>query len=346
MNKLMHKTIALLLALWLGANVNAAFAQQKMRVWGLNGTLTTLPSSQVDSITFTAEKAFTELSMTVADGSVTENGLEATVSALLKDGIKAFDVATTVGVCYSAINDVPTVGDLTRKLGTNCDTYHVAFANLLPGTTYHFRPYVTLLDETCYGPVVTLTTTGTKLADRSRTVNGHLFVDLGLASGLLWAETNLGAETANAAGSYFAWGETQTKTSYTADNSAWYGKLHTGNLTAAEDAATAQWGEGVRTPSYAEVTDLMQNCVWTWTNLNGTKGYRISSATNGNNIFLPVTGRYSGEEVGNLTIGNYWTSTPVNDVHAYMFKFIGGLRQLIDGENYIGHTVRPVVDAD
>lgn len=355
MNKRMHKSLALLLALWLGANITAVFAQQNMSVWTIAGTPTTLPTSQVDSLTFTAKNAFSDLSFTVTEESLTENGFEATASALLSPWVKSFhtpvmgksfDITTMVGVCYSAVNSLPTVGDLKRKLGTNCDTYRLAVGSLLPGTTYYFRPYITLLDETCYGPVVTVTTKGTKTADRSRTVNGHRFVDLGLASGLLWAETNVGAESAAQAGSYFAWGETQTKTSYTADNAAWYGTEHTGNLTAAEDAATALWGEGVRTPTYAEMTDLMQNCVWTWTALDGTKGYRVSSATNGNSVFLPVTGRYSGETLDNLTLGNYWTSSPTNEFHAYKLKFIGGLRQLIDGESYFGHTVRPVVNAD
>ena len=345
MKNRMHKTFALLLALWLGANFTAAFAQQNVCVWKSNGTLSTLPSSQVDSVTFSAENAFAALSLEVADGSETDCGFDATVSALLNEWVKSFSVTTAVGVCYSGTNPVPTVGDLTRKLGTSCDTYRLEFANLLPGTTYYFRPYVTLLDETCYGKVVAVTTKGEKLADRSREVNGHRFVDLGLPSGLLWAEANVGAESAEAAGSYFAWGETSAKSSYTDANSAWYGKTHTGILAASEDAATAAWGEGARTPTYVEVSELMQNCVWTWTAVNGTKGYSVSSATNGNSVFLPVTGRYSGDTLDNLTLGHYWTSTPENDVHAYKLKFIGGLRQILGGESYFGHVVRPVADA-
>lgn len=345
MKKSMHKTFALLLALWLGANITAAYAQQNVCVWKSNGTLSTLPSSQVDSVTFSAANAFVALSLEVADGSVTECGFEATVSALLGEWVKSFDVTTSVGVCYSGTNPAPTVSDLTRKLGTSCDTYRLEFANLLPGTTYYFRAYVTLLDETCYGKVVAVTTKGEKLADRSRLVNGHRFVDLGLASGLLWAEANVGAESAEKAGSYFAWGETTEKSSYTDASSAWYGKTHAGSLAASEDAATAIWGEGVRTPTYGEVSELMQNCVWTWTAVNGTNGYRVSSATSTNSVFLPVTGRYSGDTLDNLTLGHYWTSTPVNDVHAYKLKFIGGLRQLLGGESYFGHVVRPVAAA-
>ncbi len=38
-------------------------------------------------------------------------------------------------------------------------------------------------------------------------IDGHKFVDLGLPSGLLWAETNIGAKTAADYGNYYAWGE-------------------------------------------------------------------------------------------------------------------------------------------
>ena len=36
--------------------------------------------------------------------------------------------------------------------------------------------------------------------------NGHEFVDLGLPSGLLWATCNVGADSPEQAGLYFAWG--------------------------------------------------------------------------------------------------------------------------------------------
>lgn len=45
-------------------------------------------------------------------------------------------------------------------------------------------------------------------------INGHTFVDLGLPSGLLWADRNVGASQPAAYGDYFAWGETKPKTDY------------------------------------------------------------------------------------------------------------------------------------
>ena len=46
------------------------------------------------------------------------------------------------------------------------------------------------------------------------TINGHAYVDLGLPSGTLWATCNVGADSPEDFGDYFAWGETQSKTIY------------------------------------------------------------------------------------------------------------------------------------
>ena len=49
---------------------------------------------------------------------------------------------------------------------------------------------------------------------------GHELVDLGLPSGLLWATCNIGAETPEQVGNYYAWGEIQNRTDFTENNYA------------------------------------------------------------------------------------------------------------------------------
>ena len=44
--------------------------------------------------------------------------------------------------------------------------------------------------------------------------DNHEYVDLGLPSGTLWATMNIGANTPEEYGSYFAWGETEPKFTY------------------------------------------------------------------------------------------------------------------------------------
>lgn len=65
------------------------------------------------------------------------------------------------------------------------------------------------------------TSTDTSSSKPSNTINGHKFVDLGLPSGLLWADRNVGADSPYDIGDYFAWGEVLSKTTYTDDNYKW-----------------------------------------------------------------------------------------------------------------------------
>ncbi len=56
---------------------------------------------------------------------------------------------------------------------------------------------------------------------KKNSFNDHEFVDLGLPSGLLWATCNIGANSPEEYGDYFAWGETEPK-----DNYSWLSYKH------------------------------------------------------------------------------------------------------------------------
>ena len=113
------------------------------------------------------------------------------------------------------------------------------------------------------------------------TVSGsgdHDYVDLGLPSGTLWATCNVGADSPEDYGDYFAWGETQPKDTYDWSTyqycngsyntltkysveffDSWYEQYtnygYNGfidNLTTLlpeDDAATANWGADWRMPT-------------------------------------------------------------------------------------------------
>ena len=49
------------------------------------------------------------------------------------------------------------------------------------------------------------------MTNENNSADGHVYVDLGLPSGTLWAECNVGASKPEDRGDYFAWGETQAK---------------------------------------------------------------------------------------------------------------------------------------
>ena len=131
------------------------------------------------------------------------------------------------------------------------------------------------------------------------------YVDLGLPSGNLWAECNLGASTPEQYGDYYAWGEVEPKQKYTSLNHKWYkegapsqgytkynnedGKL---TLEDEDDAVIQKLGNGWRTPTLADFRELTNQKLTTIkkTTLNGVAGYQITSKKNGKSIFIPFAG--------------------------------------------------------
>ena len=176
-------------------------------------------------------------------------------------------------------------------------------------------------------------------------IDGHAYVDLGLPSGLLWATCNVGAKASEEYGDNFAWGETVTKDTYTKANSQTSGKTMNdiaGN--AQYDAATANWGGSWRMPTLAEMSELRNNCTWTWTAHNGVKGYKVTGPS-GASIFLPTAGYKEASSFYNAgTHGYYWSSTPYADNAelSYYLRFTSEGHSIISYSRYLGMSVRPV----
>ena len=189
----------------------------------------------------------------------------------------------------------------------------------------------------------------------------HEYVDLGLPSGTLWATTNVGASKPESYGSYFAWGETASKQSYSWDNyklcnGAWnaltkyctesyYGTVdNKTELDPADDAAFVNWGSSWRTPTKEQLDELCQKCTWKETTLNGVYG-QLGTGPNGKTIFLPANGYRDGAQlIGDGGIGHYWSRTLyLRCLSAYNLDFYVNGKP---GGNYrdrqLGCAVRPV----
>lgn len=204
----------------------------------------------------------------------------------------------------------------------------------------------------------------------------HEWVDLGLPSGTLWATTNVGADTPEGFGDYFAWGETnpnkkntynwntyqwtkssiQGITKYTIPDgntdADWYKNgVFVGDgrtwLQPNDDAACRFWGNKWQLPSKEQFEELINeeyNTVETVTQ-NGTKGLKITSKTNSKSIFLPAAGYY--REPGELEFGNnygiYWSRSLSGSyshfAYRLFFTFSIGVNDIY---RYYGMTVRPV----
>ena len=193
------------------------------------------------------------------------------------------------------------------------------------------------------------------------------YVDLGLPSGTLWASCNVGAETPEGYGDYFAWGETETKTTYGwstykyanggsdqltkyCDTASSGYNGFTDNLTVLlpeDDAATANWGSGWCMPIKEQWEELYQNTTHTWTTQNGVNG-RLFTASNGNSLFLPATGFRWGADLTLVDSYGYYWSSSLNTDNPNTASDIGITP---DGFNmnityrFSGLTVRPVRSA-
>ena len=223
------------------------------------------------------------------------------------------------------------------------------------GTSYTDSQEITLSqDITLYAQWEEIVTTGVE--------NGHEWVDLGLPSGLKWATCNVGATTSEGSGDYFAWGETSPKVDYSwntykycngssttltkYNNKSNYGTVdNKTSLDLIDDAARVNWGGSWRMPTRAEQDELREKCTWTWTTLNGIKGYKVTSKSNGNSIFLPAAGYRNGTDVFPAgSYGVYWSSSLSSDgpFHAYFLDFYSDYVYWDGYDRYYGHAVRAV----
>ncbi len=154
----------------------------------------------------------------------------------------------------------------------------------------------------------------------------HEWVDLGLPGGTLWATCNVGANSPEEYGDYFAWGETEPKEVYSWETYKWCNgtsneltKYYTDNYTVKielepeDDAATVQWGASWRMPSLEEMKVLRNSCTSEWITQNGVRG-QLLTGPNGNTLFLPAAGHYNGSSnSGEGADGYYWSRTLDSD---------------------------------
>lgn len=172
----------------------------------------------------------------------------------------------------------------------------------------------------------------------------ELAVDLGLS--VKWASCNVGANSPEEYGDYFAWGEISPKEDYGYYSVTYGVSMPDISGIPQYDAATANWGGAWRMPTRAEQSELRSNCTWEWTTLNDVSGYRVTGS-NGNSIFLPAAGhRYGTSSYDVGSGGFYWSSTPHGDDvgNAYGLRFNSDYYDWSWYYRYNGQSVRPVLE--
>ena len=106
-------------------------------------------------------------------------------------------------------------------------------------------------------------------------------------------------------------------------------------------------------PTAAELEELINKCDWTWTAIDGHRGYKVIGP-NGNSIFLPSAGqRWSnmleleGDEGPNSF---YWSSTPSGGNNTrygrsyYLYFYHAGVECSSSGDRFLGFSIRPVLE--
>ena len=165
--------------------------------------------------------------------------------------------------------------------------------------------------------------------------------------GPMFADRNIGATSETDCGGYYRWGKSIDKDPNLAYNEE--GEVLSGD----DDTATKLWGSNWRMPTSAELTDLTNNCSWTWydgeekkyKNTN-VKGCLVAGKGDyeGNSVFLPAAGGcYSSGVYDQGSRGNYWSSTPDGNRAYGLYFFMSGDHGVFYDTRDNGYSVRAVV---
>jgi hypothetical protein len=202
-------------------------------------------------------------------------------------------------------------------------------------------------------------------------------LDLGLPSGTKWANMNIGANSEEECGLYFAWGETVGYEGVGANQKLnddhqfkWdFYKWGNGSkpfvtkyctlpksgtvddktvLEKEDDAATVNWGDSWRMPTKEEAEELIANTTLVEVKEfpNGQKAFYLVSKINGQSILLPVGGmRNYGQHQMLNTFVRYWTSSidQKHPIAAYSIHSHVIQKPKIEAiGRFMGHNIRAV----
>ena len=176
----------------------------------------------------------------------------------------------------------------------------------------------------------------------------HVAVDLGLPSGTKWATCNVGATKPEEYGGYYAWGETEEKEDYDLFTYSFnQDVVEYADISGTKhDVAHVKWGGKWCMPTSDDIDELLDNCTSEWTTLNGVKGTKFTSKSNGSSIFLPAAGRHLNRDLTFVGVyGYYWSSRLYREIldNAYQLLIYSGHAYRSYNDRYVGLCVRPVL---
>ena len=187
-------------------------------------------------------------------------------------------------------------------------------------------------------------------------------VDLGLPSGTLWSDRNVGAKSPQDDGAYFSCGNTephfpkeQNDWGYTEDvkdgcsfDSRTYeksaGAKLKGDIDLEHDAAHVNMGGDWHMPTREQFQELYDYCTWERKAIEGVNGYLVTSKVNGNSLFFPAAGlRYGTGLSYRGSNGYYWSASLDSSASGYNLLFYsGGVNPQYGNNRFNGFAVRAV----
>ncbi len=247
--------------------------------------------------------------------NVTVNGVTAIIN-INKTGV-GYSEFCSCGACWDTTPN-PSLQSSFQKEWTYDNVkykYFVILDSLQENTTYYLRPYISNPGSFVYGDEITFTTESE-------------YVDLGLS--VKWGTSNVGISYEYPTGQYFAWGEIESKEKYNSNTYQWYfyyfrnsgySKYVTDSkyafstvdnktvLDLEDDAAYVLSRHRAHIPTKEQWEELISSCDWEWEELNGMHGFRVTSKTNKNSIFLPALGHMSYDDLEYSNLCYYWSKS-------------------------------------
>lgn len=244
-----------------------------------------------------------------------------TNSAYVTGLIKASIEITERGIWYGEAEYPHPEEGMMQKMEGGEETIAVTLSGLSSQTVYYYATYAKVGELTYFGQVEKFTT------EKGSEISTEQIVDLGLS--VNWAGYNIGANSPDEYGEYYAWGEVTNKENYTEESYLYYDKeyINIGQeiSTTQYDVARFKWGESWRMPTQQEFQELIEKCTWESMTYNGIEGRKITGP-NGKSIFIPLAGFRKDTNFSSVQYdGYYWSGTyyPEAETHAALLEIHG-----------------------
>ena len=303
-------------------NKTGANRSARARVWYGNNTL-----GYVD-VTVTQTTASTSISVDPAKIECGAAGTTKTLTFTITDPLSGVNMTATAASPWIQVSNVSNTSATVKVIK------NLANKSRSSSITFNYGSYSVLVPVT---------------QEANNVPDG--FVDLGLPSGTLWAEANVGAASDYEAGSFFAWAEKTPKSTFSWNNYLWgtasnltkYNSTDRKTLVELADDAAYQANSAWVLPTKAQLEELTNYCDKEWVNDPPYFGMRFKARNGDTSIFLPAAGHIQTWADGEWA-GYYWSRTLYTSdrTKAYYLIIMESADLVQTEQRFVGMTARAI----